>query len=513
MRFTRRQRLVLGVLVFSQLLVWIDTTILGLALEILADPARGFGAAPSDLQWAIGAYTLTFATLMFAAGALGDRFGHRRTLVAGMAVFGAASLGAAYADGPGQLIAARALMGVGGALVMPASMAVLTWVFPGEARAAALGIFSASSGVGLAAGPIVAGLLLQRFWWGSIFLINVPVAVLGIVGVLLVVPECRPPAGRRFDPAGLVLSAAGLGLVSYGLISAGRATEFDAARVLGPVLAGAALLAAFVAVELRLARPSFDPRLFRRRHFAAGHLALAAVFLAVAGHGFVAAFYLQGARGFTPLAAGLAGAPSALGVMLGAPLATRLARRWSARPVTAAAMTAAAAFFALFGTFGLHTALVWYEIVVFAQGFTIGMVIAPVTSAVLRSLPLEQAGAAAAVNNTVRQVGGLLGIALIGAVLAIVYRHGVADAVSGLAPDLRERAAVSAESARDVAASGRAPGLAAAADAAFVRAMRVCCLWTAAVLLAGAAVLGALLRVRAAAPARGEAAESAAAAG
>nr|WP_284051440.1 MFS transporter [Kibdelosporangium philippinense] len=171
-----RQQLILAVLMVCSLLIWLDNTVLSTALETLADPVRGLGANPGELQWATGSYTLTFATLMFTAGALGDRFGHRTVFSNGLAIFAGSSLWAAYATDAGQLIAARAAMGVGSALITPAMLAILMWTFTGPARAAAIGIFSTSAGVGMAAGPVLAGFLLDHFWWGSVFLINVPVA-------------------------------------------------------------------------------------------------------------------------------------------------------------------------------------------------------------------------------------------------------------------------------------------------------------------------------------------------
>ncbi|NUT07958.1 MAG: MFS transporter, partial [Hamadaea sp.] len=204
-----KRRLILLVLVGSQLLVWIDNTILGNALEVLADPAHGLAASPGQLQWAIGSYTLVFATLMFTAGALGDRYGHRLVLGVGMAVFGASSLWAAYAGSPGELIAARAVMGAGSALVMPATMAVLTWTFQGAARAQAFALLSSAAGVGIAIGPVLSGALLNSFWWGSVFLINLPIVALSLLGIATLLPEFKPPAARALDLPGLALSVSG----------------------------------------------------------------------------------------------------------------------------------------------------------------------------------------------------------------------------------------------------------------------------------------------------------------
>ena len=490
-----RQRLILAVLVFSPIVIWMDNTILNTAFVRLADPVRGLGASPGELQWAVGSYTLVFATLMFTAGAIGDRFGHRTILIIGMVVFGLSSVWAAYAGGPAELIAARAVMGAGSALAVPATMAILTWTFTGPARAAAFGVFSISSGVGLAAGPVLAGVLLDHFWWGSVFLVNVPVVVLALAAIGWVVPNFRSPVPRRLDFAGLVLSAGGLAALAYGLIRAGQVAAWGRWDVAGPIAGGLVLLAAFVVVELRIGQPSFDPRLLAQWVFGGGNAALGLLFLAMTGSTFYAAFYLQGARGFSPLAAGLAGAlPAAVGVMLGAPLATRLVARSSVRPVTVTGLTVAALAMGGWSLFGLHTPLVGSEILSFVQGLAIGTVIAPVSTAVMSALPLDRAGAGSAVNNTVRQTGSVLGIAAGGTIMSIVYRHGMEGALAGAPDPVRRQAQISAEQARHVAAATHRRGLAEAADRAFMHAMHVASLWAMVIALGGALVLAIAFR-------------------
>ncbi len=489
-----RHRLILAVLVFSQLLIWLDNTILSTALETLADPVRGLGATPGQLQWAVGAYTLVFATLMFTAGALGDRYGHRAILATGLSVFGAASVWAAYATTAGELIAARAAMGAGSALVVPPTLAILTMTFTGPARAGAFGVFTSTAGVGVAGGPVLAGVLLDHFWWGSVFLVNLPVVVVALVGIFLVVPEFRSPRPRRLDPAGLVLSVAGLAALAYGLIRAGQVASWTRTDVWLPTLLGLALLAAFVVAELRAPQPSFDPRLLRRRPFGGGNAALGLLFFAMTAAFFFGAFYLQGARGYSPFAAGLAALPAATGVMIAGPLSTRLVRRWTVRPVATGGLLGVAGCMALFALFGLRTPLIWFELIGFAQGLSIGLVIAPVSNAVISTLPLDQAGAGSAVNNTVRQTGSVLGIAVGGTVMAIVYRDTVRPALAGLPAPARRQASVSAELARHVAATAGRPDVAAAADRAFLHAMHVTTLTTAAVALLGAVTLAVAFR-------------------
>ncbi|MEU3404342.1 MFS transporter [Streptomyces sp. NPDC006670] len=484
-----RRRLILGVLVFSQLLIWLDGTILSTALETLSDPVRGLGATPGQLQWATGAYTLVFACLMFTGGALGDRFGHRNTLLAGMALFGAASAVAACAESPVQLIAGRAVMGAGAALLVPATMAVVGWTFEPAERPAAFGTLSSFAGVGIASGPVLAGVLLSAFWWGSVFLVNVPVVLVGLGFVARYVPNFRSPRVRRLDPAGLVLSTGGLGLLAYGLIRAGQDASFAQPPVWGCTAAGIALIAAFVVTELRTAEPGFDPRLLAQRRFAAGNAALMLVFLAMTAGSFYLAFYLQGARHYSAFQASLLGLPSALGVVVGSPVAVRLARRTSVRLVSAAALAVAAVAMGSLGLFDATTPIAWYSAVMAVQGTALGMVIAPVTGAVLGSLPLERSGAGSAVNSTLRQTGSVLGVAVGGTITSIVYRHSIEGALTGLPDGLRVQARVSAELARHVAAATDDAALARAADAAFFRAMHADALWTAGFALAGAAVL------------------------
>ncbi|MFC9294014.1 MFS transporter [Streptomyces sp. NPDC057011] len=484
-----RRRLILGVLVFAQLLIWLDGTILSTAFETLSDPARGLGATPGQLQWATGAYTLAFAGLMFTGGALGDRFGHRNTLLAGMALFGAASATAAYAATPAQLIASRAVMGVGAALLVPATMAVVSWTFEPAERPAAFGTLSSFAGVGLAAGPILAGALLSAFWWGSVFLVNVPVVILGLGFIARYVPNSRSRQVSRLDPAGLVLSTGGLGLLAYGLIRAGQDASFAQPRVWGCTAAGVVLIGAFVVAELRIAHPSFDPRLLAQRRFAAGNITLMMVFMALTAGSFYLAFYLQGARQFSAMQASLLGLPGALGVVVGSPIAVRLARRTSVRLVSSVSLAVAALAMGSLAVFDATTPIVWYSAVMLVQGASIGMVIAPVTGAVLGSLPLERSGAGSAVNSTLRQTGSVLGIAAGGTITSIVYRHSIEGSLTGLPDPVAQQARVSAELARHAAAATHDTGLAGAADAAFFHAMHVGALWTAGFALIGAAVL------------------------
>jgi EmrB/QacA subfamily drug resistance transporter len=489
-----RQQLILAVLMVCSLLIWLDNTVLSITLETLADPVRGLGASPAQLQWATGAYTLVFATLMFTAGALGDSFGHRTVLAVGLVVFGGASIWAAYAGDAGQLIAARAAMGVGAALIMPANFAILLWTFTGPGRATAIAISSTSTGVGMAAGPVLAGLLLSHFWWGSVFLVNVPVVVVALAGIILLVPNFRSPTVRPLDPAGILLSISGLAALTYGLIRAGQVDDWSRTDVWAPIAAGLVLLTVFVLVELKAKAPSFDPRLLAQRMFGGGNASMALLLFSVAAVTFYNAFYMQGALGYSPMKAGLASIPTAVGAVVGAPLGARLVRRWSLRPVAVPALLVGALSMGAVGFLDLHTPLLWIEILLLVQGLSVGMVLAPVTGALISSLPLERSGAGSAVTNTARQAGSVIGIAVGGTIMSIVYRSAIEPSLGDVPAALQDKVRVSAEQARHVAAALDRPALAQAADDAFVHSMHVGAVWIMLIALVATAILVFALR-------------------
>ncbi|MET0494509.1 MAG: MFS transporter [Actinoplanes sp.] len=496
-----QQRRVLFVLVFAAVLIWIDTSILGIALESLADPRTGLDATPGQLQWAVGAYSLLFATALFAAGALGDRYGHRTILVLGLLCFGAASVWAAWAGCATSLILARGLMGLGGAMMMPTSMAIIGVTFPPERRAGAIAAWSASSGVGVALGPLLGGVLVDHFWWGSVFLVNLPVVVFALIGIALAVPNPRQARRRRPDPAGLLLSTAGLALLTYGLIEAGQDTGWSSPRVWGTALAGLVLLAGFTVLQWRVREPSFDPRLFRNGRFSAGNVAMAALFFAITGQMFFGNFYLQGARGMSALATGLTFLPGALGVALGSALGARLARRYGVGLVSGIGLLVVGLMFLANLGYGLHTSLVLICTVGLVSGLAMGCAIAPTVAAVIAVLPPDRMGAGSAINNTVRQVGSVLGIALLGTILATAYRNRIEPALAALPQPAREAASASAEHTRAVADALHRPELTDAANRAFITAMHLTAASAAiAALLGGLLLLVAFRKRRSPAP-------------
>ncbi|MBX6357181.1 MAG: MFS transporter, partial [Micromonosporaceae bacterium] len=412
---------ILAVLVVSLLVVVLDNTVLNVALRTLADPVHGLGATQSELEWAINSYTLVFAGLLFSFGVLGDRFGRKRFLTVGLALFGLASLASAYAQNPGQLIGARALMGIGAAAIMPATLSIISNVFDPRERARAIGMWAGAVGLGAAIGPIVGGALLERFWWGSVFLINVPVVVLGLALIAALVPESRDPKPGRIDVVGVLLSVVGLVGLTYGIINGGE-HGFGRPVVWAAILGGTAVLAGFVAWERRVEFPSLDVKLFGNPRFSAAAGVIGLVFFAGLGVFFFTSFYLQLVRGYSPLETGMLFLPFAAAQLVFAPLSSAAVKRYGAKAVSAAGMGLNVVALAAFVVVSADTP-VWVLALLFAvQGTGMANVIPPATESIMSTLPREKAGVGSAVSNTVRQVAGALGIAVLGSVLAGVYR-------------------------------------------------------------------------------------------
>jgi MFS transporter, DHA2 family, multidrug resistance protein len=487
----RRRWYILGVLVISLLVVVLDNSILNVAIKTIADPDKGLGATQSELQWAINSYTLVFAGLLFTAGILGDRFGRKRTLVFGMVIFGIASLLSAYSQSPEQLIAARAVMGFGGAFVMPATLSIISNVFEPHERAKAIGIWSGAVGLAIAIGPITGGVLLDHFWWGSVFLINVPIVIVGIVAMLLLVPDSRDPRPGRLDPIGVALSIVGLVTLVYGIIRGGE-NGWGSVEVLGTIGLGLAVLVFFVWFEQRSDHPALDVRFFRDRTFSAAAGAIGLVFFALMGVTFFMAFYLQSVRGYTPLETGLLLLPLAVAQLMFSARSSVMVNRFGVRAVTTAGMVVVGLSFLVFLTMD-RTSPIWVLCVVFFfQGAGMAHVMPPATNAIMASLPREKAGAGSAVSNTVRQVGGALGVAILGSVLSSVYREQISGDLDQLPPGVPKGAAGdSVESTLAVAhrLGDQGAGLVDPAKDGFVVAMHAASVGSAVVALIGAVVV------------------------
>ncbi|GAA4454425.1 MFS transporter [Phytohabitans houttuyneae] len=487
-----RRWAILGVLVISLLVVVLDNTVLNVALRTLADPVHGLGASQGELEWSINSYTLVFAGLLFTAGVLGDRFGRKRMLSVGLAIFGLASLLSANAQSADQLIWARALMGLGGAAIMPVTLSIISNVFDPRERARAIAIWSGSVGLAIAIGPILGGALLESFWWGSVFLINVPVVIAGLIAVAVMVPESRDPRPGKIDVIGVLLSVVGLVALSYGIIDGGE-HGFGRPVVWVSVVGGLAVLAAFIAYERRIEFPSLDVSLFKVPRFAAPVALIGLVFFAAMGVFFFSAFYLQLVRGFSPLQTGLMMLPFAVAQMAFAPRSAAMVKRYGGKAVSAVGLTLTAVGMGGFAFLGVDTPIIAVLALFFIQGVGMANIMPPAMESIMSSLPREKAGVGSAVSNTVRQVAGALGVAVLGSVLAGVYRGQVDGAAQALPAPARDAVEESISGAYGVADRlGPAGGAVIdAANGAFVTAMH----WTAAI---GAivAALGVLMVVR-----------------
>ncbi|MGW9492915.1 MFS transporter [Streptomyces prasinus] len=487
----RRRWVILGVLILSLLIVVLDNSILNVAIKTISTPApTGLGATQSELEWAINAYTLVFAGLLFTAGLLGDRLGRKRTLLGGLAVFGIGSALAAFSGTPAELIGFRAVMGLGAAFVMPATLAVLMNVFERDEQPKAIGIWAGGVGLAIAIGPVTGGLLLDHFWWGSVFLVNVPIVLTALALMLWLVPDSRDPDPGRIDPVGVVLSVAGLVLLVYGIIKGGQLADFTNPVVLSSIGAGLAVLAAFVVLEKRSTHPSIDMAYFRNKVFSASIAAIALVFFALMGVTFFAVFYTQSVRGYSPLETGLLMLPLAAAQMIFAPRARLLVDRFGNRATTTGGMLLLAAMLGAFAVLDADTPIWILEVVFFLMGAGMANIMTPVSVVIMQTLPREKAGSASALSNTFRQVGGALGIAILGSVLSTAYRTHIEDELVLLPPGLRHAAGESIEATLGAAArlGPRGDALVGPANDAFLHAMHVTASWG-----AGVAVLGAIV--------------------
>ncbi|GAA2714233.1 MULTISPECIES: MFS transporter [Streptomyces] len=490
----RRRWAILAVLLCSLLVVVLGNSVLNVAMKKISQPApTGLGATQSQLEWAINAYTLVFAGMLFTAGLLGDRLGRKKVLLCGMTVFAVGSALASVAGSPEELIAYRALMGFGGAFVMPATLAIIMNVFEREEQPRAIGIWAGAVGLAIAIGPVTGGLLLSRFWWGSVFLINLPIVAAALIAMTVLVPDSKDPRPGRLDPAGVLLSVVGLVLLVYGIIKGGQLADFTVPEVYGTVGGGLLVLTAFVLHERRSTHPALDVRYFRNPAFSAAVTSLGLVFFGLMGVTFFMVFYTQSARGFTPLQSGLLMLPLAAAQMVFAPRARLAVERFGARAVCTTGMVVMAATMAGYSLMDTDTPIWGLEVLFLFQGTAMAHITPPATVSIMQSLPREKAGSGSAVNNTFRQVGGALGVAVLGSLLSTTYRRGISgdlDAVPGLTDEARRTAGESIEATLGVADRLGPQGrhLVGAAREAFVHAMHVTVLCGAAVALAGAAV-------------------------
>ena len=417
----------LAVLCVSILMVNLDNTVLNVALPTLV---RDLQATSSQLQWIIDAYMLVFGGLLLVAGSLADRVGRKRTFLAGLVAFAGGSAWAAFSGSVGVLIAARASMGVGAALMMPSTLAIITDTFRDAGqRQRAIGFWAGTSGLGFALGPIVGGLLLAHFWWGSVFLINVPIAAAGLLCALPLVPDSKNPAAQRPDLAGAVLSIAGLGLVLWSIIEA-PVHGWSSALVIGTGIAGLAVLAGFVAWERVSSHPMLNLRFFRRPSFSAAVGSNGLALFGLAGSLFVLTQFLQFNLGYSALQAGVRMLPIAATIAVIAPLSAAAVRVAGTKLTTAAGLLLIAA-----GLWQVSHASVTWTFTdtlpgLIMTGIGAALVMPAVSGSVMGSLPRGDLAVGSATNGVSIQVGGALGVAIIGSLLSTRYQDQMTTALA-----------------------------------------------------------------------------------
>ncbi len=469
-----RRWLILGVLCMSLLIIVMDNTILNVAIPSLM---TDLGASNSQVQWIVDSYVLVFAGLLLTTGSLSDRFGRKGALQLGIILFGIGSIAAAMSETANQLIFTRAFMGIGGALIMPATLSILTNVFrdPKE-RGRAIAVWAGFSGLGVAIGPMTGGMLLEHFSWQSVFWVNLPIGITALILGIIFVPTSRDPNQSRLDPIGAVLSFVGLGTLLFGIIE-GPAKGWTEPLVLGAFALALAAIGGFIAWELHTDSPMLDLSVFKNPRFSAASGTITIVFFALMGSLFLMTQYWQLVHGYTPLQAGVRLLPYAATMMIVAPMSARVVERLGTKRVVLIGLSLVTTGLLLLSTIAADSPypMVISFFMVMACGM--GMTMAPATESVMGSLPREKAGVGSAINDTTRQIGGALGVAIIGSVVSSVYASELSTASSTFGLDGAQAAAAESSlgAAQGVASSlgSNASGFLDAASAGFVDALSI----------------------------------------
>src|SRR4051812_40558553 len=482
----KQRRSVLQVMCLALMMVVASVASLNVALPGIAEAT---GASQTELQWIVDAYAVVFAALLLPAGALGDRLGRKPVLILGVSIFGLASLAAVFADSPGQLIALRAVMGIGAAFTMPVTLSVITTIFPPAERGKAVGTWVGVAAGGGILGLVASGVVLEFLDWHAIFGLNVVMALGALIGTLRFVPathEANPP---RFDPIGTLLSAGGLGAVVFAIIE-GPERGWSAPLTASLLAGGAMALIAFVLYELRRDEPMLDPRNFKIRGFSTGSLSITVQFFAAFGFLFLALPYLQLIQGFSPLKAAAAMLPMAVVILPLARTAPLIAARVGVRVTSAAGLSLMAAGFLILS--GLDVGSSYLHFLAGLLPFGAGMALAgsPATTAIVASLPRSKQGVASAMNDVSRELGGALGIAVLGSMMNDAYRSSMAKAAAALPAELADKATSSVAAAQAIGTKTggtRGDQLIAHAHDAWLHGLTTSLTFGAIVLLAGAA--------------------------
>ncbi|MGZ4688906.1 MAG: DHA2 family efflux MFS transporter permease subunit [Acidimicrobiia bacterium] len=432
----RRRWLTLLVLCISLIVITLDNTILNVAIPTLAHPVSqgGLGATASQLQWIVDGYTLVFAGLLLTAGSLGDRFGRYRCLAFGLTLFGVGSAMSAFAPSANVLIGTRALMGIGAAFIMPSTLSIITNVFtdPKE-RGKAIGVWAGVSALGIGLGPITGGVLLEHFWWGSIFIVNVPIVIVGLVLGYMLIPESRDPTHAALDPIGAVLSIVALGTILWAVIEA-PSHGWGAPEIIAAFVVGFAVLAVFFVWELRSTHPMLDMHFFENPRFSAASGAITLVFLSLFGTLFLLTQFLQSVLGYSTVEAGAVLLPQAAVLMIFAPLSNVWVQRFGNKKVVTVGLVLVASSFALFLTWNPNSGVLAVIGVTMLMGLGMANVLAPCTDSIMGSLPRAKAGVGSAVNDTTRQMGGAVGVAVFGSLMASHFHSTITDKLGSKIP-------------------------------------------------------------------------------
>ncbi len=462
---------ILAVLCLSLLIVFVANSSLNVAVPTLA---RDYEASTSALQWVIASYSLVFAGLLFTSGALGDRFGRKGVLQIGLVGFLVAVLLAARANHIWEIIACRALMGAAAALIMPSTLSILVNVFAPEERAKAIAAWAAVTGGAGAVGPVASGWLLGHFWVGSVFLVNVPFIIIALAAGSVLVPKSKDPTHSALDPLGAALSIVALGTLVYALIQ-GPEVGWSAPSTLIAFAIAAVGLVAFVVVESTSAHPMLDMRLFRNAAFSTSTGGMILVFLAMYGVMFLVTQYLQLVLGYSPLAASLRLLPMTPIMIVVAPFTPRLVAKFGANRTVAGGLASVTVGLSLFRGLDIDTSYGYLLVCVFFMVSGIACTMSPMTAALMSAVPPERAGVGSAMNDTTRELGAALGIAVLGSIAASRYTHALGHLV-GLPPRAVSAATSSLAAAQHVAGLiGGAPGAAlqTAANRAFIEGLHL----------------------------------------
>jgi EmrB/QacA subfamily drug resistance transporter len=467
----RRRWFLLAIMCLSLVMVVMSVAGLNVALPSLQ---RDLGATATELQWIIDAYALVFAALLLPAGALGDRFGRKRALLLGLVIFAFGSVIGGIGTGAAQIIAGRIINGIGAAFVMPATLSLLTTIFPPEERRKAIALWAGFAGAGGALGPIVSGALLERFWWGSAFLVNVPVVLIVVIAVAVFSPTSKDPNATPLDPLGALLSLVGLASLVFGIIEGPERGWTDGAVLVAFVLAAIGL-SAFLAWERRSTHPMLPLTFFRDRRMSVGSGVVTVAFFIMFGLFFMFSLYLQFVRAYSPLSAGLATLPLALTLVAVAPRSAALAERIGTGAVIAWGFILVAAGFAVLVFVSPTSPYLVLVVALVLLGAGMSLTAAPATGSIMSAVPQAKAGVGSAVNDTTREVGGALGIAVLGSIGNAVYRSSVKLDDLALPPQIKAMAKESVGGAATALANaGPAAGqLAARAGTAFTHAFNV----------------------------------------